>query len=337
MLENILIDNSEINDSINQNDYSEAVRKLLIQQKIDWQFAANGFESLKSVQTKEFNFDGYKIKVQFNPGRIKSSSAKVDEKSIKERECFLCWENLPPGQKGILINEEYVILVNPFPIFPEHFTIPNFKHTQQSIINSFPDLLEISKELSKYYTVFYNGPKCGASAPDHLHFQAGSKNFMPIDLEFEQLKNEYGNVLFEDKNIVLSAVDDGLRRFISFKSRDKYLIEHTFEKFYEHYKNISSNNNEPMMNILASYEKESGWQIIIFLREKHRSSHYFAQDENQILISPAAVDLGGIFITPRQKDFEIISTNIIKEICDEITLAKEKFDILKYNLREKNS
>ena len=186
MLEDILINQPEINDFVNKNDYSEAAKKLLNKQKDDWQFAANGFESLKSVQTKEFNFDGYKFKVQFNPGRIKSSSAKVDDKSIKERKCFLCLENLPSEQKGILINEEYIILVNPFPIFPEHFTIPQVRHTPQSIKNSFIDLLEISKELSKYYTVFYNGPKCGASAPDHLHFQAGSKNFMPIDLEFEQ-------------------------------------------------------------------------------------------------------------------------------------------------------
>ncbi len=333
MLENILINNPEINDSINQNDYSAAAKKLLIQQKSDWQFASNGFESLKSIQTKEFNFDGYKIKVQFNPGRFKSSTAKVDEKSIKERECFLCLENLPSEQKGILINEEYIILVNPFPIFPEHFTIPHIRHIPQSIKNSFPDLLEISKELSKHYCVFYNGPKCGASAPDHLHFQAGSKNFMPIDLEFDQLKNEFGNILFEDKNIILFAIDDGLRRFISIESHDKYLIEHAFNKFYKHYKNIYDNSDEPMMNILSSYDPKSGWRVIIFLREKHRSSHYFAEDENQLLISPAAVDLGGIFITPRQKDFEIISKNIIIEVCDEITLLKEKFDLLKNNVQ----
>ena len=334
MLEDILTDNSEINKYLNLNDYSEAAKKLLLQQKKDWQFASNGFESLKSVQTREFGFDGYKIKVQFNPGRIKSSSAKVDEKSIKERKCFLCLENLPSEQKGILLNEEYIILVNPFPIFPEHFTIPHVRHVPQSIKNSFIDLLEISKELSKYYTVFYNGPKCGASAPDHLHFQAGSKNFMPIDLEFQQLKNDYGNVLLKDKNLILSAIDDGLRRFITIESHDKYLIENKFKIYFENYKNISGNNDEPTMNILSSYGQNSGWRVIIFLREKHRSSHYFAENENQILISPAAVDLGGIFITPRQKDFEILSKNIIIEVCDEITLSKEKFDFLKNSLLE---
>ncbi len=132
-----LINNREVSVSINQNDFSEAAKKLLLQQINNWQFAANGFESLKSIQTKDFKFDEYKIKVQFNPGRIKSSSAKVDEKSIKERECFLCLENLPSEQKGILINEEYLILVNPFPIFPEHFTIPHIRHIPQSIKNAF--------------------------------------------------------------------------------------------------------------------------------------------------------------------------------------------------------
>ena len=334
MLENILIDNPEINDLINQNDYSEAAKKLLLKQKLDWRFATDGFESLKSVQTKEFNFDEYKIKVQFNPGRIKSSSAKVDEISIKERECFLCIENLPAEQKGILINEEYIILVNPFPIFPEHFTIPHIRHIPQSIENSISDLLEISKELSKHYCVFYNGPKCGASAPDHLHFQAGSKNFMPIDLESRYLKNEFGNVLIDNKNINLTAVDDGLRRFILIESHDKYLTENTFQSFYESYKIITGNNNEPMMNILSSYEQKSGWRIIIFLREKHRSSHYFAQEENQMLISPATIDLERIFIIPKKKDFEIISKKTIIEICDEITLTKEKFDLLKNKLQK---
>ncbi len=231
-----------------------------------------------------------------------------------------------------MINEEYLILVNPFPIFPEHFTIPRISHISQSIKNAFVDLLEISKELSKYYCVFYNGPKCGASAPDHLHFQAGTKNFMPIDIEFQQLKNEYGNVLLENKNIILTSVDDGLRRFISIESHDKHLVEKVFAEFYEEYKNISGSIDEPMMNIISNYEEEFGWRVIIFLREKHRPSHYFANEENGLLISPASVDLGGVLIAPRQRDFERITKNIIAEIFDEVNLNQEKFIQIKNHL-----
>ena len=121
------------------------------------------------------------MKVQFNPGRYISTSAKVDEKSINDRKCFLCPANLPEEQKGILYEEEYLILGNPFPIFPEHFTIPNINHVPQQIKNNFPLMLKLTKDLSKHYVVLYNGPKCGASAPDHFHFQAGTKNFMPIE------------------------------------------------------------------------------------------------------------------------------------------------------------
>jgi hypothetical protein len=332
MLENILIDDPQITFWIDSEDFSEAAKILLKLQINDWELAAKGFRSLKSVQTKNFKFDGYEFKVQYNPGRIISSSAKVDDKSIKERKCFLCDESLPSEQKGILINDEYIILVNPFPIFPEHFTIPHIRHTPQRIENSFSDLLDITKEISKYYTVFYNGPKCGASAPDHLHFQAGSKNFMPIDSEFRYLENEFGNILYEDTNVTLASVDDGLRRFISIESSEKYLIEIEFKKFLEGYKKISNTEVEPMMNILSDYNNEVGWRIIIFLREKHRPSHFFAEEENRIIISPASVDLGGVLITPRQEDFEKISKEIIAEVLEEVTLSREKFNQLKVSL-----
>ncbi len=325
MIENILIDNSEISAYLNENDFSDAAKTLLNLQLKNWNLAANGFDSLKSVQTKVFDFDEYKIKVQFNPGRMVSSSAKVDEKSIKERECFLCLDKLPAEQKGILINGNYLILVNPFPIFPEHFTIPNIHHVPQRIKNSFSDLLEITKSLSKYYTVFYNGPKCGASAPDHLHFQAGTKIFMPINSEFQIIKNKFGLQIYNENDLTITAVEDGLRRFISFESSNKSLIERHFTKFYNEYKSISSSDDEPMMNIICDYSENEGWRVIVFLREKHRSSHFFAEGNDRILISPASVDLAGVLITPREKDFGKISKKMISEIFEEITFSKENF------------
>jgi galactose-1-phosphate uridylyltransferase len=333
-LNNIITTDYDIQNFLSENNYAGAVRALLQEQKKNWKALAEGYGSLEKIENKTFPFDGFKIEAQHNPGRIASSSAKVDSDSIKNRKCFLCQENLPEEQKGILYNNEFIILCNPFPIFPEHFTVSNIKHTPQEIKNSFGSLLMLAKDLSEYYTVFYNGPACGASAPDHLHFQAATKNFMPVDREFDRMKKEYGEILSERENLTSSIIDDGLRRFISFESNEAGALKNSFENFYEIYSEISENEKEPMMNILAYYDKDSRWRIIIFLREKHRPSFYFEKGENNFLWSPAAVDLGGICIIPLEKDFKKISKRIIITGFNEITISAEKFSFIKEKLRK---
>jgi ATP adenylyltransferase/5',5'''-P-1,P-4-tetraphosphate phosphorylase II len=331
-LNNKIIDDPEINNYLNQNNFSDAAKLLLEKQKENWTQLKEGYESLKNVKEKIFSFDHFEIKVHFNPGRIKSSSAKVDSKSVKERKCFLCEKNLPEEQKAIRYKNEFNILCNPFPIFPQHFTISNKNHVPQEIKNSFGKLLSLAKDLSKYYVVFYNGPKCGASAPDHLHFQAGTKNFMPIDNKFSVLKDKYGVKLFENENLILSAIDDGFRRFLSFQSKQAKEIEDIFNVFYEIYSHISIKEEEPMMNILVFHD-EFGWRVLIFLREKHRPAFYFDK-KMQVLWSPAAVDLGGIVITPLEKDFTVISKRLIDEGFNEVTILKEKFHFIKEKIIE---
>ena len=208
----ILSDDQLILSFVEENNYSDAAARLSEIQKEQWPMLNAGFKSLETVKSKSFQFDGYKIKAQFNAGRMTSTSAKVDPKSISERKCFLCVENLPAEQKGILYNDNYIILCNPFPIFPTHFTLTHKEHTPQRIIDTFSDMLDLSKDLSKHYSVIYNGPRCGASAPDHLHFQAGNKFFMPIDDEFHQIKNEYGKVIYEDDDLSFYAIDDGIKK-----------------------------------------------------------------------------------------------------------------------------
>ena len=329
MFQDILIKNSLIEELIADADYANAAKRLLEDQKKTWKQLGDGYESLKNVRTKNFQFDGFRMKIQFNPGRYISTAAKVDEKSINERTCFLCPANLPEEQKGILCEDEYLILGNPYPIFPEHFTIPNIRHIPQQIKNNFPFMLKLVKDLSKYYVIVYNGPKCGASAPDHFHFQAGTKNFMPIVDDFHQLKNEYGELLFENDEITVSAIDDGLRRVIAFESMNNEMLTTAFSNFYEIYSLFSVNNEEPMMNIISSYEEEFGWRVIVFLREKHRSSHYFAEGENKILLSAASVDLGGVCITPLEKDFERMTKEKLTEILAEVSLNKSTFSFIK--------
>lgn len=314
--------NAELNRLIDEGNLSEASKKLFDLQCDDWKLCRDNYEQLKNVKIKEFRFGSYKIKAQFNPGRIISTSAKVDPKSIKERKCFLCEENLPPEQKGIIYRNSYSILVNPYPIFPVHFTLTNLNHQPQRIIDTFPDLLNFSKDLSKNFTVIYNGPRCGASAPDHLHFQAGNKFFMPIDDESDLIANEFGEVVIDNEDIVARAVDDGLRKFLHIESNDENLIIKFFINFYRVYSDLMNETQEPLLNIVSFYDSEFGWRVIIFLRAKHRSHHYFEEGENQILVSPAAIDLGGVCIFPREEDFNKLDEALVKEIFSEVFIDK---------------
>lgn len=324
-----------IQELISAGDIAEASKYLFELQCNDWKLCRDNYEQLKNVQVKKYQFEGYSIKAQFNPGRIISTSAKVDPKSIQERMCFLCEANLPPEQKGILYKDEYIILINPFPIFPIHFTLTNIHHQPQRIEDTFPYLLNFSKDLSKYFTVIYNGPRCGASAPDHLHFQAGNKYFMPIDDEADLIANEYGSVVVDRDNLIIQTIDDGLRKFLLFESNDEQLLIDSFHKFYKTYSQLMNENLEPLMNIILLYDEEFGWRIIVFLRAKHRSHHYFEEDEKKkILVSPAAIDLGGVCIFPREEDFNRINEELIEEIFREVFIDKNKLDELHNNLKK---
>ncbi len=337
MRKDLILSGDEIISLTLRNDYGSAALKLFEQQNTSWKQLSEGYDSLKTVRVKEFYFDGFKFYVQYNPGRIVSSSARVDPQSINNRKCFLCIQNLPEQQRAISYNDDYLILCNPFPIFPKHFTIPHVKHKPQSIKESFDALLALTREMSKQFTVFYNGPKCGASAPDHLHFQAGSKFFMPLDNEFQSIKNEYGSTIVESDKLTVEAIDDGLRRFYSFESNEPEQIVSSFNLLYKILLSYYESEEEPMMNILSFYEDEFGWRVIVFPRKRHRSSHYFAEGENHFLISAASVDLGGVIITPLEKDFERINEKIIREIFEEIIMDKAEAEEINKEFSKKTS
>lgn len=321
ILENIqnLIEKGEIN-------YSQGANLFFESQKQSWELLKNGSASLSSVRVKIFNFGDFNIKVQFNPGRIVSTSAKVDNKSIAERKCFLCVENLPEHQKSLIFNERFYILCNPFPIFPEHFTLTNKSHVDQRIEPFINDMLSFSKEM-KDYTIFYNGPKCGASAPDHMHFQAGTKYFMPIDSEIELINNKYGKIIYRNNLVSVSAIDDSLRKIIYLKGSDEQELIRLFNIIYKEYSKTNPSEEEPMFNIISFYEKNI-YKIIIILREKHRPTQYFAEGEDNILLSPASVDIGGVCITPLEKDFNKITKEDLIDIFNQVSLSKTKFNLL---------
>jgi hypothetical protein len=331
MIDKVLISEGDLNPYLKTRSLPGKLDALQEQQKETWQFCSNGYMSLETCQIKVFEFKDFIIKVQYNPARIISTSAGVDSKSINDRKCFLCYANLPEGQKGIGYKNNYLILCNPFPIFNKHFTVPSIEHLPQLIEDSFSKLLSLSKDLGKDYSVFYNGPKCGASAPDHLHFQIGNSFYMPIDSEYEIIKLKLGTKLIEKKDLGIYAVDNYLRRFFAFESNNKETLLNTFEIFYSLLEKISMTEEEPMMNILCRYEDEK-WRIIIFPRSMHRPSYYFSKGEDNVLISPASVDLGGILITPLEKDFIKINKDLIVDIYNQVTISTEYFEFIKMSL-----
>ena len=304
--------------------FSSISAALLHHQRENWPLLRSGYASLASVETRSFEFDGFVVKVQFNPGRMTSSSANVDEQSIRGRRCFLCLSHLPPKQRGVAFGDSYVLLCNPFPIFPGHFTIPHREHIPQRIEESFGVLLELAKAMGDRYIVFYNGPRCGASAPDHLHFQAGLKGFMPIDAEYPEVIRRYGRVVKENQDLRSVAVEGYLRRFIAFESSSRPILEEAFAGLLVRLKLVLSENEEPMLNILAAYEER--WKVLVFPRARHRPSFFFAEGDGKMLISPAAVDLGGVCITPLEKDFHRVTRELVVKMFEEVTLGKAEFD-----------
>lgn len=299
------------------SNLSGKIKALLTQQKETWELLRTGYDSLETVQTRVFDFDNFEVKVQFNPGRIRSTNAKVDAKSIKERPCFLCKENLPEAQRAIKYNDKFIILCNPFPIFPEHFTIPQILHTPQLLVEHLDELAELSKDLSNHFTVFYNGPKCGASAPDHMHFQAGNNDFMPIDSEYENLKDRLLFPTLENNKLKIYYSQQYLRNFISIESIDKESLLVILRQLISLLGDKNSNNEEPMVNVLSSYVN-SIWRVIVFPRKSHRPKQFFATDSSKLMISPASVDLGGVLITPREEDFNKITSDDIIDIYEQV-------------------
>ncbi len=310
-------------------------RKLLLDfqtlQLEIWPMAASNYSGLQKIEEKSFFFSGFRIKVQFNPERIRSSAAKVDQKSIEERACFLCDENRPAEQKSIDWEGRYNILLNPYPIFRHHFTIASIEHTDQRFYGGMVDMLMIAADLEGF-TLFYNGPECGASAPDHLHFQAGENSFLPVETEFKKLKSNNSCILIASEKTTVWAFDNYLRKMISVETSD--LIEgiKTIEFIFNKLSTFQPGKEEPMINVLCWF-REGKWTIHLFPRKLHRPSQFYTEGEAQLLISPASVDFGGVFITPRKEDFDKISAHDIADIFAQVTIDQPLFDQVKTAIR----
>ena len=309
---------------------NQTIHNLITEQLSSWETARNNYDALSTVKVKELNVNGVSYKVQFNPARIVSSGAKVDAKTIKERKCFLCPANLPPVQKGVPFKEHYNILVNPFPIFPRHLTVPEQAHVDQRIATRMEDMLDLAQALTDYI-IFYNGPKCGASAPDHAHFQAGNKGFLPIEKDW---RIQIAGRVADYEQATLWYLNDAPRATLVIESASKENAVHLFDIIYRSLA-VKPGEEEPMMNVLALYE-EGKWVVFVVPREKHRPACYTAEGEANLLSSPASVDLGGVFITPVEKDFQKITAEDVAQILSEVCVNATDFENIRKHIQEQN-
>ena len=305
-------------------------KDFLVEQNHDWKLSGDNYHSLDKVLEREFIIHGWKFRVQFNPERMRSSAAKVDSSSIAARKCFLCSENRPVEQRELAMGHDFLLLVNPYPIFRAHFTLPFLHHSDQRIGSSLEALMEFARKMSGY-TLFYNGPECGASAPDHLHFQAGENGFMPVEEEFETMKLQSGSLLYQTDALKIWAFGHYIRKMISFETDDLRLGTIALEYLIHCFSGIQTEKVEPMMNLLC-YFKDEKWTLHLFPRKLHRPSQYFEQGDKQLLISPGAVDFGGVFITPRREDFDKITATDILDIFSQVSLDEAGFQFLRQSI-----
>ena len=304
----------------------KTVESFIKNQLESWPMAAGNFDALKGVEVKELDVDGMSVKVQFNPARAVSSGAKVDAASIKARKCFLCGANRPAEQTEIEWGK-YLILINPFPIFPLHLTIPDAAHTDQLIEGRIADMIELAMQLEGY-TVFYNGPRCGASAPDHLHFQAGNSDFLTLGTA---LRNATMDKVAEDGKSMLYAVDAlPIKVFVI----DAFSPEEGARLFDRLYKAmpVKEGESEPMLNLLA-WAEGPAVRLVVIPRKRHRPSFYGTEGDDTMMISPASVDLGGVFITPRRGDFDRFDAETVKKIYKELCISSKELKEIAENVR----
>lgn len=302
-------------------DWNSKIEYLYQQQLQSWPMANKHYKHLETIDSKTIQVDDFKFEIFFNEARARSTCADLSKKAIEKRPCFLCLSALPNEERGYTILDKYLILINPYPIYSRHLTISDLKHIPQQIENRITDMLEISKKLSGF-TIFYNGPQCGASAPDHFHFQAAKKGNLPTDTEIDKLKTKR-KYLLKEEQITIFKIDNYLRETIVFESDDKEPIDYFFTKTLEQLP-FDKASNEVKLNVLASYVNNH-YRLILFPRKEQRPSCFYKSGEEQLMVSPASVEFGGSFVTPRAVDFHKIGPKHMLEIFTEVSLKDTHF------------
>ncbi len=306
-----------------------------------WPLAAANFRALKDAQTRELPVGGLTVRIQHNPARIRSSAAKVDKASIEARSCFLCADARPKEQRTLKFEgrkgRKYDILVNPYPIFPGHLTIARDRHVDQSIWKCLTDMADLAHHYTGL-TVFYNGPRCGASAPDHMHFQACPRGMLPLENAVDRQLDTHG----EDLAFLTSVKEAQLFHYKKF-TRGVFVLRARTSKslaklFYRLLDCVPTpeGETEPMFNLLMWYKSLAGgrrpagnthglaafeYRAIVLLRGAHRSHHYFDEGPDHLTMSPGCADMAGLFIAPQAEDYAKLDSRLLTEMLSEVSVS----------------
>lgn len=309
-------------------DYSGVVNKLIAKQLRGWDLAGRNYAALSQASVRVLQLRDSTIRLQYNPERRQSSAAAIDKKSLARRKCFLCSEHQPARQKAILWGSHYKIQVNPYPIFKRHLTIADMHHVPQHLSGRVGDMLSLARDLLDY-VVFYNGPQSGASAPDHAHFQAGSKGEMPLCDE----------VLHATTHLLADS-DEGFIGYVDELGRSLFTIETTTMRAAERYAlrlldllPVPEGCDEPMVNVLCWWDTtDSVWRMVVFPRLKHRPACY-GSGPGQWLVSPACAEMGGLWAIPEEKDFNSLTPEDIQAMYNELCMNRQDLNrvISSYN------
>lgn len=312
------------------------IHKFVGDQLSRWPLACDNFRALKNVRVREVEVGGLTVKLQFNPARMVSSAAKLTKEDIAKRKCFLCRENRPDvqtfmkfeGRKG----KKYHILVNPYPIFPDHLVIAMNRHVDQSIWHRYVDMLDLARKYPDF-TFFYNGPRSGASAPDHHHFQGAPEGLMPLENDVDKLIADQDPAL----KYVSSVLDADLYHYDKFTTGVFVLRAQTSKSAAKMlYRlldcaEIPEGENEPLINLFTYYRGGEFRSIIVF-RRSHRSHHYFSDGPDHLTMSPGCADMAGVFIAPVEEEYNKITPELLGEMVHEVSVPKEEQDRIIWRL-----
>jgi len=292
----------------------DSLHRFFNRQMERWGLARHNFRDLQNILVKDLNDGELTLRAQCNPARIVSTGARIDKASLSKRPCFLCHDNRPKEQLVKRFDDDFDILVNPFPILPVHYTIASRRHKPQSILRTYS---EARRLLAQYpdLLVFYNGPKCGASAPDHLHLQAGTSGVVPLQVAWPRLQRNLTMIYKANDDEYIALINNWVCPALAIVSRKDSTDADMFKRAY-HALPLNDGESEPMMNLLA-WRNEERQITVVIPRSKHRPDCYYAENGQQMVVSPGALDMAGLVITPRKEDFERITpeqaAGILKE------------------------
>ena len=300
---------------------------LIEYQRATWPLLAEGIAALREIETRRVPVAESEVLIQHNPKRIRSTAAAVDKGAIEKRPCFLCAENLPAEEKGLAYGADLGIFCNPFPVLNKHLTIVHRLHIAQTIIGNFERLLALAADLAPDYFALYNGPQCGASAPDHLHFQACSREVLPIEQDLraeiagDPAHCDVCEAMPRDQFELFTLAGCG-RSVIVLRGSDAGEIARWFYCIVDELPRAES-DAEPMMNIVCTFERGT-FTVFIFPRARHRPASFFAEGEARLIVSPGAIDMAGVIVTPRREDFARLDGARVEAIFAEVSPSDDR-------------